>query len=100
MEGDDWLWPLNGTAERRSGKKQFTCIQIKKKHLHEIFFFPFCALQLFIVALSFACFSKALTGTYMKSSITQIERRFDLSSTHIGLIDGSFEMGNGNFTPT
>ncbi|XP_074554712.1 solute carrier organic anion transporter family member 1C1 [Halichoeres trimaculatus] len=51
-------------------------------------------LKLFIVALSFACFSKALTGTYMKSSITQIERRFDLSSTHIGLIDGSFEMGN------
>uniref|UniRef100_A0A3B4UI78 Solute carrier organic anion transporter family member n=1 Tax=Seriola dumerili TaxID=41447 RepID=A0A3B4UI78_SERDU len=52
------------------------------------------ALCLFIVALSFAYFSKALTGTYMKSSITQIERRFDLSSTHIGLIDGSFEMGN------
>uniref|UniRef100_A0A668TDD6 Solute carrier organic anion transporter family member n=1 Tax=Oreochromis aureus TaxID=47969 RepID=A0A668TDD6_OREAU len=50
--------------------------------------------KLFIVALSFAYFSKALTGTYMKSSITQIERRFDLSSTHIGLIDGSFEMGN------
>ncbi|XP_074482145.1 solute carrier organic anion transporter family member 1C1 [Sebastes fasciatus] len=51
-------------------------------------------LKLFIVALSFACFSKALAGTYMKSSITQIERRFDLSSTHVGLIDGSFEMGN------
>ncbi|KAM9334622.1 uncharacterized protein ABDE67_021176 [Symphorus nematophorus] len=51
-------------------------------------------LKLFIVALSFACFSKALTGTYMKSCITQIERRFDLSSMHIGLIDGSFEMGN------
>ncbi|XP_061570370.1 solute carrier organic anion transporter family member 1C1-like [Cololabis saira] len=51
-------------------------------------------LKLFIVALSFAYFSKALTGTYMKSSITQIERRFDLSSTQIGLIDGSFEMGN------
>ncbi|KAM4523050.1 solute carrier organic anion transporter family member 1C1 isoform 2-T2 [Fundulus diaphanus] len=51
-------------------------------------------LKLFIVALSFAYFSKALTGTYMKSSITQIERRFDLSSTHVGLIDGSFEMGN------
>uniref|UniRef100_A0A672HLN9 Solute carrier organic anion transporter family member n=1 Tax=Salarias fasciatus TaxID=181472 RepID=A0A672HLN9_SALFA len=55
---------------------------------------PVCLLQLFIVALSFAYFSKALTGAYMKSSITQIERRFDLSSTHIGLIDGSFEMGN------
>ncbi|XP_013874316.1 solute carrier organic anion transporter family member 1C1 isoform X2 [Austrofundulus limnaeus] len=51
-------------------------------------------LKLFIVALSFAYFSKALTGTYMKSSITQIERRFDLSSTHVSLIDGSFEMGN------
>uniref|UniRef100_A0A3Q2DLG6 Solute carrier organic anion transporter family member n=1 Tax=Cyprinodon variegatus TaxID=28743 RepID=A0A3Q2DLG6_CYPVA len=37
---------------------------------------------------------RTLTGTYMKSSITQIERRFDLSSTHVGLIDGSFEMGN------
>ncbi|KAF3705004.1 Solute carrier organic anion transporter family member 1C1 [Channa argus] len=49
-------------------------------------------LKLFIVVLSFAYFSKALTGTYMKSSITQIERRFDLSSTHVGLIDGSFEM--------
>uniref|UniRef100_A0A3Q3WHY8 Solute carrier organic anion transporter family member n=1 Tax=Mola mola TaxID=94237 RepID=A0A3Q3WHY8_MOLML len=54
----------------------------------------FCSLKLFIVALSFARFSVALTGTYMKSSITQIERRFDLSSTHVGLIDGSFEMGN------
>uniref|UniRef100_A0A3B3VSK7 Solute carrier organic anion transporter family member n=1 Tax=Poecilia latipinna TaxID=48699 RepID=A0A3B3VSK7_9TELE len=49
---------------------------------------------IFIIALSFAYFSKALTGTYMKSSVTQIERRFDLSSTHVGLIDGSFEMGN------
>uniref|UniRef100_A0A3B5MG40 Solute carrier organic anion transporter family member n=1 Tax=Xiphophorus couchianus TaxID=32473 RepID=A0A3B5MG40_9TELE len=51
-------------------------------------------LKMFIIALSFAYFSKALTGTYMKSSITQIERRFDLSSTRVGLIDGSFEMGN------
>ncbi|XP_072309633.1 solute carrier organic anion transporter family member 1C1-like [Eucyclogobius newberryi] len=46
------------------------------------------------MALSFVFFSKALAGSYMKSSITQIERRFDLSSSHVGLIDGSFEMGN------
>ncbi|KYO36689.1 hypothetical protein Y1Q_0024360 [Alligator mississippiensis] len=30
----------------------------------------------------------------MKSSITQIERRFDIPSSIAGLIDGSFEMGN------
>ncbi|XP_006889195.1 PREDICTED: solute carrier organic anion transporter family member 1B3-like [Elephantulus edwardii] len=30
----------------------------------------------------------------MKSSITQIERRFDISSSVAGLIDGSFEIGN------
>uniref|UniRef100_A0A3Q2W119 Solute carrier organic anion transporter family member n=1 Tax=Haplochromis burtoni TaxID=8153 RepID=A0A3Q2W119_HAPBU len=64
---------------------------LEREFLYCLLFFVF---QLFIVALSFAYFSKALTGTYMKSSITQIERRFDLSSTHIGLIDGSFEMGN------
>uniref|UniRef100_A0A8C1BLG0 Solute carrier organic anion transporter family member n=1 Tax=Cyprinus carpio carpio TaxID=630221 RepID=A0A8C1BLG0_CYPCA len=51
-------------------------------------------LTIFIVALSFAYFSKTLSGTYMKSAITQIERRFDLSSSVVGLIDGSFEMGN------
>uniref|UniRef100_A0A8C2G847 Solute carrier organic anion transporter family, member 1E1 n=1 Tax=Cyprinus carpio TaxID=7962 RepID=A0A8C2G847_CYPCA len=52
------------------------------------------SLKIFIVALSFAYFSKTLCGTYMKSTITQIERRFDLSSSVVGLIDGSFEMGN------
>ncbi|KAJ8392306.1 hypothetical protein AAFF_G00076700 [Aldrovandia affinis] len=56
---------------------------------------PCCStLKMFIVALSFAYFSKALSGTYMKSSITQIERRFELSSSLTGLIDCSFEMGN------
>lgn len=30
----------------------------------------------------------------MKSSITQIERRFDLPSSVVGIIDGSFEIGN------
>ncbi|XP_051544671.1 solute carrier organic anion transporter family member 1C1-like [Myxocyprinus asiaticus] len=56
---------------------------------------PCCSkLKIFIVALSFAYFSKALCGTYMKSTITQIERRFDLSSSVVGLVDGGFEMGN------
>lgn len=30
----------------------------------------------------------------MKSALTQIERRFDIASSHSGAIDGSFEMGN------
>uniref|UniRef100_A0AAY4D3R1 Solute carrier organic anion transporter family member n=1 Tax=Denticeps clupeoides TaxID=299321 RepID=A0AAY4D3R1_9TELE len=52
------------------------------------------SLQMFLVALSFAYFAKALTGSYMKSTITQLERRFDISSYLIGVIDGSFEIGN------
>uniref|UniRef100_A0A8C3AWG3 Solute carrier organic anion transporter family member n=1 Tax=Cyclopterus lumpus TaxID=8103 RepID=A0A8C3AWG3_CYCLU len=55
-----------------------------------------CALcfQLFLASLASVYFSKAFGGAYMKSSITQIERRFDIPSSLIGVIDGSFEMGN------
>uniref|UniRef100_A0A8C8CWG9 Solute carrier organic anion transporter family member n=1 Tax=Oncorhynchus tshawytscha TaxID=74940 RepID=A0A8C8CWG9_ONCTS len=49
---------------------------------------------MFLAALSFAYFSKALSGSYMKSTITQLERRFDIPSYLIGVIDGSFEIGN------
>ncbi|KAL7827720.1 hypothetical protein AOLI_G00308720 [Acnodon oligacanthus] len=52
------------------------------------------SLKMFLVALSFAYFSKALSGSYMKSTITQLERRFDIPSYLIGVIDGSFEIGN------
>ncbi|XP_026646101.1 solute carrier organic anion transporter family member 1C1-like [Zonotrichia albicollis] len=51
-------------------------------------------LKVFLAALSFSYFSKALCGTIMKSSITQIERRFGLTSSVAGFVDGSFEMGN------
>ncbi|XP_074482148.1 solute carrier organic anion transporter family, member 1D1 isoform X1 [Sebastes fasciatus] len=51
-------------------------------------------LKLFLASLAFVYFSKAFGGAYMKSSITQIERRFDIPSSLIGVIDGSFEMGN------
>uniref|UniRef100_A0A8C5B669 Solute carrier organic anion transporter family member n=1 Tax=Gadus morhua TaxID=8049 RepID=A0A8C5B669_GADMO len=50
--------------------------------------------QLFLAALSFVYFAKAFAGGYMKSSVTQIERRFDIPSSLIGVIDGSFEIGN------
>uniref|UniRef100_A0A3P8NXF6 Solute carrier organic anion transporter family member n=1 Tax=Astatotilapia calliptera TaxID=8154 RepID=A0A3P8NXF6_ASTCA len=53
-----------------------------------------CVFQLFLASLAFVYFAKAFAGAYMKSSITQIERRFDIPSSLIGVIDGSFEMGN------
>ncbi|MCI4388998.1 hypothetical protein PGIGA_G00092570 [Pangasianodon gigas] len=49
---------------------------------------------MFILSLAFTYFTKTLSGTYMKSVLTQIQKRFDLSSTLVGFIDGSFEMGN------
>ncbi|XP_029350813.1 solute carrier organic anion transporter family, member 1D1 [Echeneis naucrates] len=51
-------------------------------------------LKLFLASMAFVYFAKAFGGAYMKSSITQIERRFDIPSSLIGVIDGSFEMGN------
>ncbi|XP_020390991.2 solute carrier organic anion transporter family member 1C1-like, partial [Rhincodon typus] len=51
-------------------------------------------LKLFLAALSCLYFAKALSGSYMKSTITQIERRFDIPSSLIGVVDGSFEIGN------
>lgn len=66
---------------------QFSCLYLP--------FSPWIFPQVFLAALSFSYFSKALAGTIMKSSITQIERRFDLTSSTAGFIDGSFEMGNG-----
>ncbi|KAM4678018.1 solute carrier organic anion transporter family member 1C1-like [Discoglossus pictus] len=51
-------------------------------------------LKIFLAALSFLYFAKALSGSYLKSTITQIERRFDIPSSLVGVIDGSFELGN------
>nr|XP_034958207.1 solute carrier organic anion transporter family member 1C1-like [Zootoca vivipara] len=55
---------------------------------------PVSKLKIFLGALSFSFFSKAFTGSYMKSVMTQIERRFEIPSFVVGLIDGSFEIGN------
>lgn len=114
----EWWGKINGTTLiTRVQKIQTQCCQcnLSNKHtpwwlLHivsKIFWFlcdifPCLHLQfsisifpqVFLAALSFSYFSKALSGTIMKSSITQIERRFDLPSSTVGFIDGSFEMGN------
>ncbi|XP_072509670.1 solute carrier organic anion transporter family member 1C1 isoform X2 [Notamacropus eugenii] len=56
---------------------------------------PCCGeLKLFLCALSFVYFAKALAEGYLKSTITQIERRFEIPSSLVGVIDGSFEIGN------
>ncbi|XP_062990841.1 solute carrier organic anion transporter family member 1C1-like [Elgaria multicarinata webbii] len=55
---------------------------------------PISKLKIFLAALAFAFFARGLSGSYMKSSITQIERRFELSSSVVGLTEGSFEIGN------
>ncbi|XP_036876236.1 solute carrier organic anion transporter family member 1B3-like isoform X1 [Manis javanica] len=50
--------------------------------------------KMFLAALSLSFICKSLGGIVMKSSIIQIERRFDIPSSVAGLIDGSFEIGN------
>ncbi|XP_043824763.1 solute carrier organic anion transporter family member 1C1 isoform X5 [Dromiciops gliroides] len=56
---------------------------------------PCCGeLKVFLCALSFVYFSKALSEGYLKSTITQIERRFEIPTSLVGVIDGSFEIGN------
>ncbi|XP_050962996.1 solute carrier organic anion transporter family member 1C1-like [Labeo rohita] len=51
-------------------------------------------LKIFVGLLAFCHFTKSLTSAYTKSTITQIERRFEIPSSTIGIIDGSFEMGS------
>ncbi|KAM6436983.1 solute carrier organic anion transporter family member 1B3-like [Liasis olivaceus] len=51
-------------------------------------------IKVFLAALTFTYFSKVFAGTMMKSSFTQLERRFSISSSTAGFIDGGFEMGN------
>uniref|UniRef100_G1NLJ6 Solute carrier organic anion transporter family member n=1 Tax=Meleagris gallopavo TaxID=9103 RepID=G1NLJ6_MELGA len=52
------------------------------------------SLQIFLGALAFSFFAKGFSGSYMKSMSSQIERRFEISSSIFGIIDGSFELGN------
>uniref|UniRef100_A0A673LEY4 Solute carrier organic anion transporter family member n=1 Tax=Sinocyclocheilus rhinocerous TaxID=307959 RepID=A0A673LEY4_9TELE len=66
-------------------------MSVEKKTARE----PCCSkLKMFLAAMGFVYFAKAFQGSYMKSSVTQIERRFDIPSSLIGFIDGSFEIGN------
>ncbi|XP_048191156.1 LOW QUALITY PROTEIN: solute carrier organic anion transporter family member 1B3 [Perognathus longimembris pacificus] len=50
--------------------------------------------KIFLAAISFSFICKTFAGVLMKSSLTQIEKRFDISSSTSGFIDGGFEFGN------
>ncbi|XP_020666992.3 solute carrier organic anion transporter family member 1A2 isoform X1 [Pogona vitticeps] len=51
-------------------------------------------LKVFLVALFFAYLAKTMSGAYMNSMLTQIERRFNIPASLVGVINGSFEIGN------
>nr|XP_056702586.1 solute carrier organic anion transporter family member 1A2-like [Euleptes europaea] len=56
--------------------------------------FRISKLKVFLLALFFAYLSKTMSGSYVNSMLTQIERRFNIPSSLVGFISGSFEMGN------
>ncbi|XP_069867757.1 solute carrier organic anion transporter family member 1A2-like [Dipodomys merriami] len=50
--------------------------------------------KMFLLALTWAYISKTLSGSYMNSMLTQIERQFNIPTSLVGFINGSFEIGN------
>ncbi|XP_051011494.1 solute carrier organic anion transporter family member 1A5-like [Acomys russatus] len=54
----------------------------------------FSKIKMFLLALTWAYVSKSLSGIYMNSMLTQIERQFNIPTSIVGLINGSFEIGN------
>lgn len=52
---------------------------------------------MFLLAITCAFVSKTLSGSYMNSMLTQIERQFNIPTSLVGFINGSFEIGNESF---
>ncbi|RLW01722.1 hypothetical protein DV515_00007765, partial [Chloebia gouldiae] len=50
--------------------------------------------QVFLLALSLAFLGKTMSGAYMNSMYTQIEKQFNIPASLVGIINGSFEIGN------
>uniref|UniRef100_A0A663MSX2 Solute carrier organic anion transporter family member n=1 Tax=Athene cunicularia TaxID=194338 RepID=A0A663MSX2_ATHCN len=48
----------------------------------------------FLLALSLAFVGKTMSGAYMNSMYTQIEKQFNIPASLVGIINGSFEIGN------
>lgn len=54
----------------------------------------FSKFKIFLLAITCAFISKTLSGSYMNSMLTQIERQFNIPTSLVGFINGSFEIGN------
>ncbi|KAM8821196.1 solute carrier organic anion transporter family member 1A4-like [Eudromia elegans] len=59
-----------------------------------LFFFLSFFPQVFLLALSFAYVGKTMSGAYMNTMYTQIEKQFNIPASLVGIINGSFEIGN------
>nr|AAO45090.1 solute carrier family 21 member 1 [Mus musculus] len=54
----------------------------------------FSKMKVFLMSLTCAYLAKSLSGVYMNSMLTQIERQFGIPTSVVGFITGSFEIGN------
>ncbi|XP_051011496.1 solute carrier organic anion transporter family member 1A5-like [Acomys russatus] len=54
----------------------------------------FSKIKMFLLAITCAYFSKSLSGVYTNSMLTQLERQFNIPTSIVGFITGSFEIGN------
>ncbi|XP_028613415.1 solute carrier organic anion transporter family member 1A5-like [Grammomys surdaster] len=54
----------------------------------------FAKIKMFLMALTCAYISKSFSGAYVSSMLIQIERQFGIPTSIVGLINGSFEIGN------
>uniref|UniRef100_A0A8B9J3I4 Solute carrier organic anion transporter family member n=1 Tax=Amazona collaria TaxID=241587 RepID=A0A8B9J3I4_9PSIT len=66
-------------AEKQGAGDKFCCIS---------------KLKVFLLALSLAFVGKTMSGAYMNSLFTQLERQFNIPASLVGIINGSFEIGN------
>nr|XP_047902757.1 solute carrier organic anion transporter family member 1A2 isoform X4 [Anser cygnoides]XP_047902758.1 solute carrier organic anion transporter family member 1A2 isoform X4 [Anser cygnoides] len=67
--------------------------EVEKPHAED----KFCGisrLKVFLLALSLAFVGKTMSGAYMNSMYTQIEKQFNIPASLVGIINGSFEIGN------
>jgi len=77
---------IDNLKEPNLSDKNSSESKMKKSIFHSVKFYVFCQ--------AFINLSYLVLGAYLKSVITSIEKRFQISSTKAGLISSGFEIGN------